>query len=91
LIAENPEGRSVAHFEQVLDEKPLTAKDRHAILEIVDSHAKQGGPFNANYLRLVLSDAGINPTDTNMRRSLPTLALARSEACLQLNRDLGDR
>lgn len=44
LIAENPERRSVARLEQVLDEKPVTVRDREAVLDIVASHAQQRGP-----------------------------------------------
>lgn len=86
LIAEDPAAWGSDRFANQLDQTPLTKVDRENLAELAAWYRLRGGPLNPSYMRATLADAGIEPTETNLRKCLPALALAKSQACLEANR-----
>lgn len=86
LIAEDPAGWSADRFTEQLNEKPLTAADRSDLVELAAWYRERNGPISPGYMRSALLAAAIEPTATNLRKCLPALALAKSQACLEANR-----
>jgi hypothetical protein len=87
LIAENPAQWADGTTAQMLDTKPLTAPDRQMVEKLIETYRSTGGPINPNYVRTALTEAGIEPTLTNMRKCLPAIAIAKSQACLTANKE----
>ena len=86
LIAEDPARWASGGFVERLDQVPLTANDRADLAELADWYRQRGGPISPAYLRWALQSAGIEPTETNLRKCLPAVAFAKSQACLEANR-----
>jgi integrase len=86
LIAEDPARWADGSFAQQLDHVPLTATDRANLAELAAWYRQRNGPISPGYMRSALLAAGIEPTETNVRKCLPALAFAKSQACLEANR-----
>ena len=86
LIAENPARWADGSFAKQLGHVPLTATDRANLGELAAWYRQRNGPINPAYMRSALQAAGIEPTETNLRKCLPAVAFAKSQACLEANR-----
>lgn len=90
LIAQNPARWAEGDFADQLDHLPLTAADRANLAELSAWYRERNGPISPGYMRSALQAAGIEPTETNLRKCLPAIAFARSQACLETNRSTYD-
>ncbi|MEJ7776839.1 MAG: hypothetical protein WKF52_05535 [Sphingomicrobium sp.] len=86
LIAQDPAGWGNDGLAEALDRVPLTAADRGDLAKLATWYRQRNGPISPGYMRSALLAAGIEPTETNLRKCLPALAFAKSQACLEANR-----
>lgn len=90
LIAEDPARWADGGFAEQLEHVPLTATDRANLAELATWYRERNGPISPGYMRSALQAAGIEPTETNLRKCLPAIAFAKSQACLETNRSTYD-